>query len=149
MVEELLYWLDLNRDVESFLVEVLKNLRVKFSRPASRGSQGAAIFLACFCENGNLLSQWRAYGQQGGYALGFEIEQSWPKASLKVQRSSWESRLQRVIYSPAAQRRRINLLGKAFGSLREFGGDFERFTDRDTKLLFAECHQVHHGAVDG
>src|ERR1039458_1281657 len=29
------------------------------------------IYTVCFCENGDLLSQWRAYGPQGGYALGF------------------------------------------------------------------------------
>ena len=30
-------------------------------------------YLACFCENGDLLSQWRGYGSVGGgYALGFE-----------------------------------------------------------------------------
>jgi len=31
------------------------------------------IYLACFCEDDNLLSQWRAYGQSGGYSLGFQV----------------------------------------------------------------------------
>jgi hypothetical protein len=31
------------------------------------------VYLACFCEDGNLLSQWRAYGSTGGYALGFNF----------------------------------------------------------------------------
>ncbi len=30
------------------------------------------VFLVCFCRNGDLLSQWRAYGPTGGYALGFD-----------------------------------------------------------------------------
>jgi DUF2971 family protein len=30
------------------------------------------VFLVCFCCNGDLLSQWRAYGPAGGYALGFD-----------------------------------------------------------------------------
>jgi|SRR5579859_2995824 len=29
-------------------------------------------YLVCFCADGDLLSQWRAYGQQGGYAIGFD-----------------------------------------------------------------------------
>ncbi len=31
-------------------------------------------YLVCFCADGDLLSQWRAYGQQGGYAIGFDPE---------------------------------------------------------------------------
>jgi hypothetical protein len=34
-----------------------------------------SVFVTCFCEKGDLLSQWRAYarGASGvGYALGFE-----------------------------------------------------------------------------
>jgi hypothetical protein len=31
------------------------------------------IYLTCFCEEDNLLSQWRAYGQSGGYSIGFRI----------------------------------------------------------------------------
>jgi hypothetical protein len=31
------------------------------------------IYLACFCEVDNLLSQWRTYGQSGGYSLGFKV----------------------------------------------------------------------------
>jgi hypothetical protein len=29
-------------------------------------------YLVCFCSNGDLLSQWRGYGQQGGYAIGVD-----------------------------------------------------------------------------
>jgi len=32
------------------------------------------IFVACFCESGNLLSQWRGYtNREGGYCLGFKF----------------------------------------------------------------------------
>jgi hypothetical protein len=31
------------------------------------------IFISCFCEGDNLLSQWRAYGKSGGYSLGFQV----------------------------------------------------------------------------
>jgi hypothetical protein len=33
-----------------------------------------ACHVACFCEDGDLLSQWRAYGRDGmGYAIGFDV----------------------------------------------------------------------------
>lgn len=31
------------------------------------------IYLGCFCEDDNLLSQWRAYGPCGGYSIGFRV----------------------------------------------------------------------------
>lgn len=33
---------------------------------------GPRTAVACFCEDGDLLSQWRGYGSPGGYALGFD-----------------------------------------------------------------------------
>ena len=31
------------------------------------------MFITCFCENGDLLSQWRGYGLNQGYSLGFDV----------------------------------------------------------------------------
>ena len=33
--------------------------------------QAHAVYAACFCEGGDLLSQWRGYAADGGYAIGF------------------------------------------------------------------------------
>ena len=33
------------------------------------------VYVACFCEVGDLLSQWRSYGAAGGYAVGFRMAQ--------------------------------------------------------------------------
>jgi hypothetical protein len=33
------------------------------------------VYVACFCEAGDLLSQWRSYGAPGGYAVGFRTSQ--------------------------------------------------------------------------
>jgi len=30
------------------------------------------MYITCFCEEGDLLSQWRAYGKKQGYSLGFD-----------------------------------------------------------------------------
>lgn len=33
-----------------------------------------SVYVTCFCENGDLLSQWRGYGTGGGYAIGFRTD---------------------------------------------------------------------------
>lgn len=57
-----------------------------FLKPSDRERMGAAfekavssfredpgLFVVCFCEDGDLLSQWNTYGREGGgYALGFD-----------------------------------------------------------------------------
>jgi hypothetical protein len=37
-------------------------------------AQNYHVYAVCFCEEGDLLSQWRAYGGEGGYAIGFRTE---------------------------------------------------------------------------
>lgn len=39
------------------------------------------VYVACFCEDGDLLSQWRGYAGSGGYALGFDSALLQPAAS--------------------------------------------------------------------
>ena len=39
-----------------------------------RGKASWRVFVTCFCEAGDLLSQWRGYGTDHGYALGFAAE---------------------------------------------------------------------------
>jgi hypothetical protein len=53
-------------------------------------------FITCFCENGDLLSQWRGYSDQGeGFAIGFSV------AWLLSLKPKW--RLIKVIYDRAQQ----------------------------------------------
>jgi hypothetical protein len=33
------------------------------------------MFISCFCENGDLLSQWLGYGANQGYSLGFDLKE--------------------------------------------------------------------------
>lgn len=63
----------------------------------------ARVYLASFCADGDLLSQWRAYGAfGGGYALGFD-------PSCLYGRQKYEKRpyriLRKVIYDAELQRR--------------------------------------------
>jgi hypothetical protein len=55
-----------------------------------------SVYLGCFCETRDLLSQWRGYGPHGGVALGFD-------AHLLAR--SDETLLIKVKYEPEEQRR--------------------------------------------
>jgi hypothetical protein len=37
-------------------------------------SRAEQVYVACFCDHDDLLSQWRGYGSSGGYAIGFRSE---------------------------------------------------------------------------
>jgi hypothetical protein len=53
--------------------EVLELLTVALSVMISRRSKDPDVYAVCFCEDGDLLSQWRAYGVSGGgYAIGVD-----------------------------------------------------------------------------
>jgi hypothetical protein len=44
-----------------------------FEEAVGRFREDPGPFVVCFCENGDLLSQWNTYGRDGGgYAVGFE-----------------------------------------------------------------------------
>lgn len=61
------------------------------------------LYAACFCKQGDLLSQWRAYGKTGGYALafnGFELS----SCCLLPTRG-----LRKVIYDHSEQERWVRL----------------------------------------
>ena len=118
-LEAIAVWKDVNQRIQSFAVDALRGLESIFSHPLSRISRSATIYVTCFCENDNLLSQWRAYGQAGGYSLGFEVDKSWRTMALRVPGEFWDLRLAQVIYDEEHQRMRINsLLTQVFEAIR-------------------------------
>jgi len=58
------------RSPDSLTVCFVKDLRKFFGENLLKKEIIRPIYLACFCEEDNLLSQWRAYGQSGGYSVG-------------------------------------------------------------------------------
>lgn len=59
---------------DSSLSPIQKEFLSRISKSYSPFESGASVYSASFCENGNLLSQWRSYrGQGGGYAIGFDF----------------------------------------------------------------------------
>lgn len=58
---------------DSLRVTLVSELRKAFGEVLLEKKIIHPIYLACFCEHDNLLSQWRAYGQSGGYSIGFRV----------------------------------------------------------------------------
>lgn len=72
--EVLELWLaDNPRPEGSLALSLARDLRKSFGDDLLNMNLIEPIYLACFCEHDNLLSQWRAYGQSGGYSLGFDV----------------------------------------------------------------------------
>ena len=142
VVEILNRWVDKNKGNKqrpSPSMRVLKTLHYVFTEPESTIARSADIYVACFCENENLLSQWRAYGQKGGYSIGFEIEDSWPTASIRVPDPSWESRLEKVTYESRFQLARIDqLLAVCFELIRDHAPDDSVLKNLDADALVFE-----------
>ena len=120
VLNELTRWQETNRGIESFAIDVLRGLENAFLNPLSRLSRSATIYVACFCEDDNLLSQWRAYGQAGGYSIGFEVDRTWETMAFKSPSTFWDLRLAKVIYNDRIQRAQINSsLRRVFEPLRD------------------------------
>src|SRR6266496_2487783 len=66
-------WLSKNsRSEDSITLGLARQLRSSFGDLFEKRLL-KPIYLTCFCEEDNLLSQWRAYGQSGGYSIGFKV----------------------------------------------------------------------------
>jgi hypothetical protein len=83
---------------------------------------GLDVYAACFCEEGDLLSQWRSYARQG---TGYAIEFSWPKLRDRF----LLNRLGKVEYDEDTQK---NVLNQILDSLACDVSSVER--DQDRKL---------------
>jgi uncharacterized protein YjiS (DUF1127 family) len=63
-------------------------------------------YVACFCEDGDLLSQWRGYTQSGdGYAIGFDLSTFANQHHPHEERR--EAALFQVVYDQRQQRRAV------------------------------------------
>lgn len=72
------------------------------------------LFIACFCENGDSLTQWRTHGRDGAYAIGLRTA---PLESVGVRMQRAE--LRRVVYSAQQQNELLHhLLDRAVSIVR-------------------------------
>jgi hypothetical protein len=106
-------WLAKNpRPEDSLTLGLARQLRQWFGEDLLKKDAIKPIYLACFCEDDNLLSQWRAYGQSGGYSLGFNVP---PNAAIagqgfKPEPNTYTSKWARVEYDRSEQARRCHAI---------------------------------------
>jgi hypothetical protein len=90
------------------LIELQREFIRRVSTSFDPFSLGNSVFSASFCEDGNLLSQWRAYrGRGGGYAIGFDFFHL-------LRLLSRPCVLRRIIYDEKEQTRLIDSVIDAF-----------------------------------
>jgi hypothetical protein len=108
----LAHWEESNKDSASLQGKIVASIRNSLDAPASKFERAMTIYVACFCERDNLLSQWRAYGQTGGYSVGFSLLEPGLGNSpilkkLKPESTSYRANLVRVIYDRKEQTHRL------------------------------------------
>lgn len=105
-------WLAKNqRDERLLSVRLAQDLRKSFGEDLLNMLIIKPIYLACFCEEDNLLSQWRSYGQFGGYSLGFKVPTD-PTIGqgFKPEANTYTSKWVRVDYERTSQRKKCMIL---------------------------------------
>jgi hypothetical protein len=71
--KEISYGLDIfYKEVSKLGLPLIKGIN-DFRINAVPSMDEISMFVACFCEDGDLLSQWRGYGLNQGYAIGFDV----------------------------------------------------------------------------
>src|SRR5260370_25611704 len=107
-------WQDANeKKIEALGLQVLSELRNTFKDPLSKSAMTTGIYVTCFCERDNLLSQWRAYGQKGGYSVGFSLLETGGKPSLSLlspENPHFDMKLVPGTHERAKQSERLHLI---------------------------------------
>jgi hypothetical protein len=84
-----------------------ESLRRYFGYDALERNVITPVFLTCFCEEGNLLSQWRTYGSSGGYSIGFNVLSEGIVYGLVPEPCVYTARCIKVEYDRDKQIRRV------------------------------------------
>lgn len=79
---------------------VLQQMREMVS--LEMGIRGWSVFVSSFCEDGDSLSQWRAYCRSGGFSIGL------PAESLRDAASEQGFRLEKCIYDRDQQKKIVS-----------------------------------------
>ncbi len=135
VIETIEEWLKANSRsaLNSTPLQTLKLLKSSFRDPGFQIARLVGIYVSCFCENENLLSQWRAYGQAGGYSIGMlsaELELGLLAPGF------FASRLLKVNYDREVQRAKIHSLLRDFILLTEDEGLFRLPTEEVVRIEF-------------
>jgi hypothetical protein len=93
-------------------------------------------FVVSFCEDDDLLSQWRAYGHRSGFSLGFRLHDG--ESDLIHCESGLRTLLRRVVYDPLRQKERLRSLLENFIKLVNDFPDTPAFDEEHGNHLHAE-----------
>lgn len=103
-------WKSKNADSGTLSAKVVSALQEYFNQPQSKLRRAMTIYVTCFCARDDLLSQWRGYGQAGGYSIGFSL---FPKGlkgigsrtltGVKPENEAYRATLMRVQYNKDQQ----------------------------------------------
>ena len=127
--KEVSYGRDLALDVSRKTThqgDVEKTWLNRVAQGISNGIPSEELYVSCFCEQGDLLSQWRGYGQSCGYSVRLR-----PRGRIYSRLPEKLCSLVQVIYNPEAQRQLIkDVLDRYLDSLNRLAADFTDFLEQ-------------------
>ena len=122
----------------AFAEAILRQACTVLLDPDQRKIRIVTLYVACFCESDNLLSQWRTYGRSSGFALGFRV------ADLRHS-------VDKVLYTEPEQVQRVHsIVSSALAILRDedvVNGDPDDPSNDDIADAGGEVAQVLLSAV--
>jgi hypothetical protein len=92
-----------NPQANTVSLGLAESFRRYFGHDALERNVITPIYLTCFCEDSNLLSQWRAYGSSGGYSVGFRVPAEGIVYGLTPEPRVYTARCVRVEYDREKQ----------------------------------------------
>lgn len=117
----------------SVLSDIQREFLGRISKSYSPFESGASVYSASFCENGNLLSQWRSYrGQGGGYALGFDFFHT-------IRMLNKQCVLRKVVYKSEEQKKLVNFAVSNFVDAIGSVTQHAKLDDVSSTFLPAAC----------
>jgi hypothetical protein len=107
-------WITKNPCSENSLsVELARDLQRGFGQDLLKRNIIHPVYVVCFCEEDNLLSQWRAYGQTGGYSLGFKVASEGQTLELMPESDIYTAKWLKVCYERDEQVKRCQAILEA------------------------------------
>jgi hypothetical protein len=112
--EVLADWQESHRSsLNPLCTRLVREMRNSFSSDVSKLKRSRSLYVACFCQTDNLLSQWRAYGQTGGYSIGFTVSATRINADFLPEPNAYTDELIQVDYNRDKQVAKCSLLLEA------------------------------------
>jgi hypothetical protein len=148
---ELRYAQNLFREV---LDSALPHYDSRLREPFSQGiglldrREDQRFYAVCFCEEGDVLSQWRAYGSSGGgYAVGFDVRALVslfaPTIGSNLLHSTGSQAFHRIDYNPWSQLERVRtVIDGTLSACHECQSNFAGHPDLGNAVSSCVSHMV-------